>query len=216
MKKWAGIAVCFLIGLMAVQTVQADEETSSMTEKIQEWEQQGVDPNHTEAVEKLRRYVEEHFSDGEFASLHISREERKLGTIILSFTSMPSEAQQEEMRALVEEPAQVEFREAAFTEEQLTSKQQEVDQAIFEEKRFEDQFQVHSTSVDIINNRVQIGINERTEENIQTLEDAFGREWIEVVETEAPQTFDEETGEGEEKSRNGLRRILSLVQSWFQ
>lgn len=143
----------------------------------------GYDINHYETINKLQNFIKNNIDDQIFASLHIDREERTSGTIVLSFTEELSPAMKEEMKAFVEEPAEVTFRLVNYTENQLIEKQREIDTAIFENQVFEAEgISVYHTATDVINNKLNIGISPFNADTTQIVYDYFGSDMIEVVE----------------------------------
>ncbi len=201
--------------------VLADED-DSFTNQIEEWEEQGIDPNHTEVIDEIRAYISEHIEDDVFSSLHIDRDKSDLGVIVLSFTEELNSEHEAEMKQLVTEPAEVEIRYVEFSEEELMSKQQEIDSNGFEY----DRFTIHFTGVDVTENAVKVGIEPYNEENSQVIYDQYGSEMVNVVEGEQPVLLDDssenmagdvssETIEATENDRNFIQNIFHSVKNWF-
>ncbi|MDQ0256750.1 hypothetical protein J2S74_004172 [Evansella vedderi] len=183
MKKICFLGLIIGFSFLYNTTVFSEEgEKVRLEERILEWEEAGIDPNHTETIEEIRSYLERHIAPGIFASLHIDRDERDLGVIVLSFTEDISGETKREIEALVEEPSEVAFRVVKFTEEQLREKQREIDSTVFEQNVFESEgITVHHTSPDIINSKVEIGISPFNDGTAQFVYDYFGDEMINVV-----------------------------------
>jgi hypothetical protein len=195
MFKVSLLTVCAM--LLFVSSAFAAEITPEMLER---WEKEGIDVNHMETIEKLRAYLAENIDQSMFAGLYIDREEVLTGTIVLAFTEELSAETKAELEALVQPPALLKIRTVTFTEEELLAKQREIDTAVFgeyiggdpldldsefvvAENPFQEYgFEVTNTGVDVIHNRVEIGILPYTSENAEIVYDMFGREMIHVVE----------------------------------
>lgn len=176
-----------------------------------EFEEGGIDSIHTLEIDEIRDYVNNKIELGTFASLHIDREERLSGTIILSFTNELSADVKNEIRALVEEPVKVEFRVVRYTEEQLMTKQKEIDTAVFENRVFKDEgITVHHTSSDIINNKVEVGISPYNDTTKQLILDNFGNEMVTVVEGQQMQLLTEQASSPVLKVEDGADGDLTL------
>jgi hypothetical protein len=172
-----------LIMLKVTYVEGANTKEKPLEQLMIEWEEAGIDANHTETIERIRSYVEQKMVPGTFASLHIDREEKPLGVIVLSFTNEVDSKYKQEIEALVKEPAEVSFRVVTYTEAQLLEKQAEIDHAVFEKDVLgKEGITVYHTSSDIINNKVEIGISPFNDENTQTVYDYFGEDMVNVVE----------------------------------
>ena len=223
-----GMATVLLVSPMTAFAQNA--EPNAFTKHVMEWEEQGIDANHTEVRNAVLDYIEQHIEPGVFASLHIDREERPLGILVYSFTEPISEEHQQAMRELVSEPAKIAFREVTYTEDELIEKQREVDAQVFE---LED-ITVYHTSLDIIGNQIEIGVEEPTEEVVQKLHELFGEEMISVVqgmqatllgdsgddssgaaENEQSDSVEDKTDESNDTS-NILLRAIMMITSLFQ
>ncbi|MBU9713873.1 hypothetical protein [Evansella tamaricis] len=212
--------------------VSADNNGKTFEERLMEWEAEGIDVNHTEAIENVREYISQMERRDTFASLHIDREERELGIIVLSFTEEVSPIVVEEIEAIVEDPAQVSFRVVSFTEQELIEKQREIDGVVFGDEFAEKEgISVFHTATDIINNKVEIGISPFNEETVETMETYFGTDMIRVVEGQQAQLLIGEDASnslegdavGEEASlehqgdKQGLfSRLLNWLRSLFR
>ncbi len=187
-----------LAGALVSTSLLFSEQASANTEPNQserekllvETNEEGVDINHYETIEKLRDYIKNNVNDGSFASLHIDREEALTGVIVLSFTKELSQNMKEEMNALVEKPTEVTFRVVDFTEDELIEKQREIDIASFEESVFEAKgISVYHTSTDVINNKINIGISPFNAETAQVIYDYFDSDMIKVEEGQQVHTL---------------------------
>ena len=177
--------------LFSAQALANSELNQEEREKLLvETDEEGVDINHYETIEKLRDYIEDNVNDGSFASLHIDREEALTGTVVLSFTKELSPTMKGDINALVEDPAKVSFRVVDYTEDELIEKQREIDFAAFEETVFEAKgISVYHTSTDVINNRVNIGISPFNAETAQVIYDYFDSDMIKVEEGQQVHTL---------------------------
>lgn len=204
-----------IFGLIVNLQSGAAELEQPIEEMTIEWEEAGIDLNHTDEIEKIRIYIDEYASDT-FSSLHINREEKPLGVIVLSFTEEPPAEIKKGIDALVEDPTEISFRVVPYTEEELMDKQSEIDKAVFVEKIFQDKgISVYHTSTDILNNKVEIGISPFNEETVQEVRDYFGDELIQVVEGHEAQTLIEETESADEAKKGFFAKILSFFSSLF-
>lgn len=186
------LSIITLFILFTGQTFADDNADKSFEELLMEWEEEGIDANHTDAIDKIRNYLHANVASNIFSSLHIEREERPLGVIVLSFTEEISEDMKNDIASLVEEPAKVDFRVVEYSEEQLNTFQDEVNSAAFENKVFEDEgITVHHTSTNIFTNKMEIGISPYTEENIKVVYDYFDNDMLDVVEGFEAQTLTE-------------------------
>ncbi|GAA0379111.1 hypothetical protein [Bacillus horti] len=174
-------------------------EEKSFEELLVEWEAAGLDTNHTEAIEKIKAYVEQNIEPGVFASLHIDREQDPFGVVVLSFTKELSEAQKEEIAKLAEEPSEISIRVVEYTEQELNAKQAEIDKAVFEEGALKDLgITVYHTGTDIINNKVELGIDPFNEANVKAVKDYFGNpDYLNVVEGHQAHTLESSVNAGE-------------------
>ncbi|MRH43511.1 hypothetical protein GH741_12560 [Aquibacillus halophilus] len=190
---------------------------ADLTEKILEWEKQGIDPNHSEVIDKIRDYIEKNIDDGIFASLHIDREERDLGILVFSFTEPIAEEHKQAMEQFLTEHAEIQFREVEYTEDQLLAKLEEMD---FED--FKDEgITIHHTSLDTIGNKIEVGISPYSEENVNVIKEQYGYEMITVVESDQSAVLEDNeqaetanTDETQADDKNFLKRILASIKEW--
>ncbi|QGH33190.1 hypothetical protein GI584_03685 [Gracilibacillus salitolerans] len=180
--------------------------------------------NHNETIENAQQYIEEHLSDS-FAGLYIDREEKQTGVVVLMFTESIADEHRQALEGFAEQPEDIEIREVDYTEEQLIEKQREIDQDGFEY----DDFSIYYTGVDIIDGKVEVGIDPLNEENIQFLQDKYGVELIDVVEGEQATTLEMTTMDTEmdgsmettdesaqqEEERNFFQKIVDAIKGWF-
>lgn len=221
----------------AVQTSFADteRELDPYTIQIMEWMEQGIDINHTELIEQVREYIDEHLDGNTFASLHIDRVQSEIGIVVLSFTTLPEQEHLDAITALADNPNLIQFREVAFTEQQLIDKQAEIDQEIFGENIFqEEEFNVYHTGVDVINNKIEIGIDPLNEQLAQIIYDRYGEDIVIVVQgheahllTGGAATNEIEshnsvstnastTDATEQSTENFFIKIIRTITSWLQ
>lgn len=194
------VSLLLSVFILGTLPVYAAENEKTLEEQLQEWEEAGIDPNHTEVIENIRNYINENVEPGAFSSLHIDREEKQVGIIVLSFTEEITPQVKQDIEALVSEPAEVAFRVVEFTEEELMAKQNEVDAAVFEKKVLEPKgITVTHTSTDIIHNQVEIGISPFNEENSEMVYEHFGKDMLRVVEGEHAQPLMEEASTDDKK-----------------
>lgn len=200
-------------------------ESDPFTEQMQEWEEQGIDPNHTEVVEAVRGYIDKHINDDVFASLHIDREEKELGIIVLSFTEDIAKHHKQALKALETEQSKISFREVEYTEDELISKQAEIDFHAFENEGIK----IYHTGIDVIGNQVEIGISPYNEENAEIVYDRYGTDMITVVEgaqataeaaVDTAQQIEEKQNDTElqtedEDNKNGFQKFFSSIIQWF-
>jgi hypothetical protein len=173
------LTILFTVSEQVSAAGQGDSEgdADDFTRKVMEWEEKGIDPNHTEAIENIRAYIDSHMDKDTFASLHIDREERDLGVIVLSFTSPVADEHEQALTELAEDPVQITFHQVDYTEEELLEKQNQIDMDAFEDEGIT----IHHMGVDVIENRVEVGIDPLNEETAQIIYDTYGDEMIQVV-----------------------------------
>ncbi|UCZ52443.1 hypothetical protein LGQ02_16605 [Bacillus shivajii] len=209
-----------LSSMVSVNLVFAnDEELDSFTEKLQDWEEEGIDSNHTEVIEALRNYIFEQIDDDVFASLHIDREQRDLGVIVLSFTEEINDEHKEQLKSLAEDPAELVFRIVDYTEDELIEKQREIDLNAFEA----DGIEIHYTSVDVVGNTVEVGISPFNETNRQMIYDHHGSDMVNVVAGEKVMPFNEgesivvedQLVEKDVQNQNFFQSLFQSIRSWF-
>lgn len=208
--------------MFVVTPVFAESERDEV--EILHFEESDVDFNHIEVIEKINQYVEEHVDDDMFASLHIDRMENPKGKIVLSFTEEPTEQMKEELTALADGSVELVFRVVPYTEEELMEKQNEINDAVFKEKIFEDEgINVYFTSVDIIHNKVEIGIFPYTVETKTIVKEYFNDDMVEVVKGDEVQLLiDKGDGDDEkiekndkEEKVNFLHKIINWLRNLF-
>ncbi|WP_163538356.1 hypothetical protein [Gracilibacillus sp. YIM 98692] len=220
------IMFMMLIFIILEHGVSAEANSDGLTKQIRDWEEEGIDPNHHEARDSVLDYISEHLSET-YAGMYIDREQRDLGVMVFLFTEPVAEHHTQEMQGLIQGPAEIEFKEVAYTEEELRDKQKKIDSNGFEYEAFT----ITHTGVDIKNTIVEIGIDPYTEENAQTLYDQFGEEQIEIVEGKPVTTLEMETtstdvNEEEDDKREGtdtieenqpnfLGKVLQVIKNWF-
>lgn len=207
-----GIVIISVSGALFVSAEQ-DEDREDFEDQLLEWEEQGIDPNHMDVIEEIKSYMEQNISAE--PSLHIDREERDLGNIIISTTSPLEEEHKEAMRKLTEEPAEIAFREVAFREEELQNKQAEIDMNSFEDE----DINIHHTSVSITDNIVEVGIEPFNAKNAQLVYEEYGEDRIEVVEGHEATTLDTENSSDEmvenEQDQSNHMNFIQRVSNWF-
>ncbi|MFB4159083.1 hypothetical protein ACE1TF_04300 [Geomicrobium sp. JSM 1781026] len=168
------------------------------------------EPNVIEAIEG---YIHDNVESDRFASLHLDREDEFAdAAIMLSFTEMISTEQQEDIQALTSEEDEVKFREVAFTEEELLTKQENITMGPPDETGFD--FQIVGTSVNIFENQIDVGIDPYTESNRDALYEEYGSEMIYVEPMDTPELDVEETEEPSEEP-NFFQRILQSISDWW-
>ncbi|MFC0473393.1 hypothetical protein ACFFHM_23525 [Halalkalibacter kiskunsagensis] len=203
--------------------VFATENTKELETLLMDWEESGIDSNHIEAIDTIRNYLDKHVDDQIFSSLHIDREERPFGIIVLSFTKELSIDKKQEIEALIEEPSEVEFRVVTYTEQELLEKQHKIDSAIFEKHVFnEEEITVYHTGINIITNKIEIGISPYNELTSQSAKNYFNSDMIEVVEGGEAVLLDTELNEevqvlmpistNENDTNIG---VFSKIKEWF-
>ncbi|MFD2043250.1 hypothetical protein ACFSTA_02505 [Ornithinibacillus salinisoli] len=216
------ISVFFIGGL----TVSANvEKSDDLSEKMDEWYEQGIDPNHTDVIMNINAYIEENMDAETFASLHIDRDQRDLGVIVVSLKEPIAEEDENNIEALLDEHAQVQFRQVDFTEDELVKKQQEIDLLELEKEGIS----VVHTSVDVISNRVEVGIDPYNEEDAAVIYEKFGDDMVSVVEGEQAFTLNGDDAtkgeevtdaeivmETEEEEMNWFQKIIASISSWFK
>ncbi|SET01419.1 hypothetical protein SAMN05216389_104169 [Oceanobacillus limi] len=220
-KILIGLSVIIIFSVFftgGITVSAANNGESDLTEKMKGWENQGIDPNHSEVIEEIRMYIESNFDPEVFASLHIDREKRALGTIVISFTEQPANEKQKEMEALLDEHAEIEFQKVDFTENELVQKQKEVDKNEFGNG---ETFVTH-TSVDIITNRVEVGIDPYNEETVASIYKKYGDEKVIVVEGKQATALND-MGENElverndrAKEGNWVERLITSISRWVK
>lgn len=217
------VLLCFLMMTVMANPVFAIAKVDDR--QIVEWEEDGIDINHTTVIEKINNYIDEKVDKTIFASLHIDREEDPKGKIVPSFTEEPSESVKSELNALTEGTVELIFRVVAYTEEELMKKQAEIDKAVFENKVFEDKgIEVYHTGVNVITNKLEIGIAPFTEENVKFVRDYFNDEKIDVVEglkiqlltSENKDASDEASEKLEEENNNFFKKIIDWFRNLFK
>ncbi|ADU28551.1 hypothetical protein [Evansella cellulosilytica] len=213
----------FLVVFSLLLGTSAFAEQEPITrEKLEEWEEQGIDPNHTEVSENLLEYVNEHLSDI-FASMHIDRSERELGVLVFSFIEPVSEEHASAMKQLVSSPAEVELRQVQYKEAELNAKTAEIDLNQFQEAGIS----IYRVGPDVTHNRVEIAIEPYNEENARMIYDYYGSEMIHVVEGEQPmlllteqeieESNTDEVGEVELKEeKSTISTFFSSIVDWFR
>ncbi|MDG5788020.1 hypothetical protein QA612_11015 [Evansella sp. AB-P1] len=218
---------------------EAPDDMDDFTRQILEWEKEGIDPNHTEVIENVRNYISKNIPKEIYSSLHIDREENELGTIVLSFTEPIEATHEEALKELVVDPAELTIRLVDFSEKELMEKQMEIDL-----NEFSDQgLNIYFTSVNVFENKVEVGISPFNEENIQLIYERYGSEMLHVIEghqarlmieddtadsiqedtllmVEEVTTTSDETGatllkSDEEKEQNVFQRIFQSIRDWF-
>ncbi len=213
----SGVMIFSLSGFGGQFTLAESGEVDSFTEQMQVWEEQGVDPNHTEVTENIMDYIDENIEDDVFVSMHIDREQRDLGVLVFSFIEQISEEAKQDIKNLVEEPAEIELREVTYTESELTKKQEEIDLSEFEDRGIT----IHHTGVDVINNQVDVGILPFNEENAQIIYDEYGAEMVQVVEGVDAQLLDVSTRDENAKqvktedNKNVFQTFFLSIRNWF-
>ncbi|MFD2655823.1 hypothetical protein [Gracilibacillus thailandensis] len=228
MKSW--LKKVMLFGLIAGSafvlptTIFAEANAEELEGTMIELEE-GM--NHNEIIEDAQQYIEEHLSDS-FAGLYVDREEKQTGVIVLMFTESIADEHRQALEGFAKQPEDIEIREVDYTEEQLIEKQREIDQDGFEY----DDFSIYYTGVDIIDGKVEVGIDPLNEENIQFLQDKYGEELIDVVEGEQATTLEMTTMDAEMESqqledkvvttqqeqddeRNFFQKIIDTLKGWF-
>ncbi|WP_202079841.1 hypothetical protein [Caldalkalibacillus salinus] len=202
------LTTALLFGTCLGGAVQAEEE-ADFTEQLMEWEAAGIDANHTATIENLRAYIDANIDPGTFAGLHIDRDERLLGTIVLSFTEEVSEETKQDMEALLSENARLQIRIVDYTEQDLMAKQEEINKVFINDDGYiTEDIKMDHAGVDMINNVVEIGIRPFNEETAQVVYDRFGDEMINVVEGHALTPFDAAEGVAEASAGGGLEAEL--------
>lgn len=207
-----------------VAIVQA--ESDPLIEQLQQWEEQGIDPNHMDVIDAIRSYLDAHIDDDVFAGLHIDREEKELGIVVLSFTEDIGEEHKQALKAMETEHTEIRIREVDYSEQELKSKQAEIDFDAFEHEGIT----IYHTGIDVISNRVEIGISPYSEENAEKVYERYGRDMIQVVEGEAATTeagvntagkADVEQDDAEsignevEDDKNAFQKFFSTIIQWF-
>lgn len=163
------------------------EHMDDFTRQLLEWEAQGIDPNHSAALEKMLAAIEASIDNQFFASVHIDREKRKLGTLVFSFTQEPSIELQQQLTQLKDEHTELELRVVKYTEAELFTKQNEIHQKW--DQLAKEGIQITVVGSDIIENLVSVGIYPYSEAHASRLSDLFG-EMIKVVEEPPASTLD--------------------------
>ena len=205
MKRMVITIIVLIAALLISPAVAADEEDLDFED--------GVDPNHMEVMEDLHDYVEEHLEE-DFAGRYINREERDLGVIVYLFTKMPDEEHVNAMEDLLDENAELSIETAELTEEELNSIQQEIDNAGFSYGDFE----ITHTAITIQHTAVEVGIEPYSEENAQMIYDAFGSDYVNVVEGEQAETMDDD-GEADVNSnavQEERQNLFNRIIDWFR
>ncbi|WP_280769588.1 hypothetical protein [Salipaludibacillus daqingensis] len=233
-------SIVILLGLVYLSPVhvhgEGKQKSDEFTEQIMKWEEEGIDPNHTEATEQVLAYIEDHLADS-YVSMYIDRSDRELGVLVFAFQEEVSEEHKEKMHQVVEEPAEIDFLKITYTEEELLAKQSEIDSDGFERGNYT----IHHTNPDVFKGKVQVGIDPFIEENAQRIYEQYGHEMVEVVEgfevtmleVEASITDDDQGEEGlatneglsnetaagemeQHEQLNFFQRIFLTIRSWFQ
>ncbi|UTR16086.1 hypothetical protein MM221_05860 [Salipaludibacillus sp. LMS25] len=173
-----GVIMCTLLALVInnLQVAHADD----FTDNVIEWEKEGVDPNHTESVNNVLTYIDDHYISDSFASMYIDRTDDDFGVLVFSFINPIDDTHKKKMEQLVMEPTNILFRDVSYTEQALSEKQGEIDAAWrwFEESGIS----LYHTGVNIIDDHVEIGISPYTSETAQLIYDEFGEDMVHVVE----------------------------------
>ncbi|MUK89379.1 hypothetical protein GMD78_13505 [Ornithinibacillus sp. L9] len=223
MKVMIGIVLFFSVCFMGFIPVFASVDMEDdFLEKLEEWEEQGIDPNHTEVVLTINDYIENNIDSNVFASLHIDREQRDLGVIVLSFTEEISAEHKSHIEGLLDEHAEIEFRTVDYTEEELIKKQQEIDLLELENEGIS----VVHTGVDVIANKVEVGIDPYNDEEAAVIYEKYGDEMITVVEGKQAtilngdnraetEVNDVEIVEESEEDKNWFLKIVTSISNWF-
>ncbi|SHN26543.1 hypothetical protein [Gracilibacillus kekensis] len=227
LAKWVSfIMIIFLLSLLA-DGVGAEVGSKGLTNEIVELEEDGVDPNHSQAREKVLDYINTNVSET-FAGMYIDREEKDLGVLVFLFTEEPSNHHKAQMKNLIEEPTEICFKEVAYTEQELMERQDEVNKDGLDYENFT----IYHTGIDIINTKVEIGIAPYSEENAQKLYDKYGQDLINVVEGSKASTLEMQPLETAEEGKvttikpeestsddeglNFFQKIIEAIKGWFQ
>lgn len=215
LRNFMSTMLVFLLILYSGQTIFAADKAKALNQQIKEWEKSGIDFNHTEVIKKIRSYIER-MEPATFASLHIEREEKPLGIIVLSFTEEINPQIREDIQALVEQPAEVSFRVVKYTEEELMERQSEIDKAIFEEKTLEKEgISVTHTSTDIIKNKVEIGILPYNDKTMKIVNDHFNENMIRIVAGVQAEPQSKEALTVDEEKASIFTKILGFIRNLF-
>lgn len=166
---------------------EVSEDLDEFTRQVLEWEAQGIDANHNVVREKMMAAIKASSDNQYFASMHIDREQRILGTLVFSFTQEPSEKLKDKLMSLKDELAEIEIRVVKYTQEQLYAKQDEVHRKW--DQLAEEGIKITFVSSDIINDAVEIGIYPYEETHAKRLKELFG-EMIRVAEQPPATTLD--------------------------
>ena len=136
-------------------------------------------PDQMNSIPEIQSYIEANLSDI-FASLHIDYDASGREKIVLSFTEEVSPKHKEAILALADDPEAVVFRLVDFTEKQLLAKQAEINAAW--NSLLAEGIKVHYTGINVFINRVEVGIEPFTEENVARIHELFGSEMVKVLE----------------------------------
>ncbi|MCE7792917.1 hypothetical protein K8O68_10870 [Salipaludibacillus sp. CUR1] len=212
-KKLAVAGTVLILTISSLPT-EAAAEQDNLDKQLQEWEDDGIDPNHTEVMEDVTAYIKEN-ADEHFAGRFIDRKERELGVLVFLFTEPLAEEHEENIYDLVEDPAEIEIRIVDYTEEDLLDKQAEIDAGGF---NYND-FSIEHTAVSVTDTHVEVGINPYTEENAAVIYEEFGEELVHVVEGAAAYTMNDvnETGMSTASEvENGELNFFQRIAAWFR
>lgn len=228
-KECLGAGLLILLIFTSIFTVQAmdEHEIDPLSREFEEWNEPDIDVNHFAVIQEMMDYIKQNINKDIFASLHIDREEKAIGIIVLSFTEELRDVDKHALEALAEESVEVRFRVVDYSERELLEKQAEVDSDL---SRFEDLgITIYHTGVNVFINRVEIGISPFTEENANIIYQYFGDEKIYVVEGHEIQLLfaielDEEasvntafiSSEEDKKDLNFFQRFVKRVMDFFE
>ncbi|WP_058306220.1 hypothetical protein [Gracilibacillus massiliensis] len=227
LAKWISFIMVIILLNLPADSVGAEVGSEGLTKDIVELEEDGVDPNHTQAREKVLDYIDANVSDT-YAGMYIDREERDLGVLVFLFTEELSNHHKEQIESLIEEPAEVSFKQVAYTEQELMEKQDKINEDGLEY----DEFSIYNTGIDIINTKIEIGIDPYSEGNAQVLYDKYGKGLINVIEGSKASTLElrplntaeesnvktlkTEEDNSNEEELNFFQKVIESIKSWFQ
>ncbi|HEY8450132.1 MAG TPA: hypothetical protein VIL95_06605 [Bacillota bacterium] len=175
-------------------------------------------PPEGQGLDAVEAYAREHLGDT-YAGLYLEGATRSDdGTVVLSFTAMPSPAHQEAMRRLLGD-RQVKFRVVEYSLAELEQKQDAITQAFTELER--QGVTVASVGVDLMRNRVAVVVTGSVAEAETVLGERFGLEMLEVTQGEPPVLLTDGASPpdghpAQDKPPSFWQRLWATLSAWWR